>query len=377
MKVGIIGSGFGGRVVAGAFEAGGCTVTEVVTARDHDAVRALCESGVDLISVHSPPFLHREHVAMALEAGRAVLCDKPFGRSLEDAEAMVAQAEEAGVVNLVNFEFRHQPARTTMHELLTTGAIGQPQHLAYTAFNSGSRVPLRHWGWLFDRSLGGGWIGAFGSHAIDMIRWLLGEVSEAGAVTWITIGERPDETGRLVRCDAEDAFTGWATLDTGATATVDSSFTAGVNIPARIVITGTEGALENVGDVRVVLRRAGESPQTIEFDRPDGDGHNQAMVAWAKVVRDAVTGATQTAPSFADGAATMQVMEQWRAEAPVPRRRRRQPQLSRSSPVGASATEDPWLPRVLAPSEQQSETEGHTGNTGQDERHDVHPGERQ
>jgi predicted dehydrogenase len=318
MNVGIVGTGFGGRVVAGAFEANGCRVTEVVTARDHDAVRALCRSGVDLVSVHSPPFLHAEHVAMALEAGRAVLCDKPFGRSLEDAEAMAAQAEEAGVVNLVNFEFRHQPARTQMRELLTTGAIGRPQHLAYTAFNSGSRAPLRRWGWLFDRSLGGGWIGAFGSHAVDLVRWLLGDVTSAGAVTWITITERPDDTGRLVRCDAEDAFTGWANLDSGATATVDSSFTAGVSLPARIVVTGTKGALENVGDVRLVLRRPGEPPQAFEFDRPDGDGHNQAMVAWAKVVRDAVMDGDQVTPSFADGVAAMRVMEQWRAQAPVP-----------------------------------------------------------
>ena len=210
MKVGIIGTGFGGRVVAGAFEASGCQVTDVVTARDHDAVRALCHSGVDLVSVHSPPFLHRDHVGMALEAGRAVLCDKPFGRSLEEAEAMAGQADEAGVVNLVNFEFRHQPARRTMHELVSSGAIGHPEHLAYTAFTSGSRVPLRPWGWLFDRSLGGGWIGAFGSHAVDLVRWLLGEVSSAGAATWITVTARPDGAGELVRCDAEDAFTGWA-----------------------------------------------------------------------------------------------------------------------------------------------------------------------
>jgi predicted dehydrogenase len=318
MKVGIIGTGFGGRVVAGAFEASGCQVTDVVTARDNDAVRALCRSDVDLVSVHSPPFLHRDHVAMALEAGRAVLCDKPFGRSLEDAEAMAEHADAAGVVNLVNFEFRWQPARTTMHELVSTGAIGRPQHLAYTAFNSGSRVPLRSWGWLFDRSLGGGWIGAFGSHAIDLTRWLLGEVSSAGAVTSIAIVERPDEAGRLVRCDAEDTFTGWMTMDSGATATVDTSFAAGVTLPARIVVTGTEGALENVGDLRVVLRRPGEPPETFEFERPDGDGHHQAMATWATVVRDAVTGSTQTTPSFADGVAAMRVMVLWRAASPTP-----------------------------------------------------------
>ena len=82
MHVGLIGTGFGGRVVAGAFEATGCEVTDVVTARDAAGIAALCRSELDLVSIHSPPFLHREHVAMALEAGRAVLCDKPFGRSL-------------------------------------------------------------------------------------------------------------------------------------------------------------------------------------------------------------------------------------------------------------------------------------------------------
>ncbi len=318
MRVGVIGTGFGGRVVSGAFEANGCQVTGVVTPRNEEAVRALCRSEVDLISIHSPPFLHRDHVTMALDAGRAVLCDKPFGRSLEDAEAMAAHAGEAGSVNLVNFEFRHQPARRTMHELLASGAIGRPEHLAYTAFTSGSRVPLRRAGWLFDRRLGGGWIGAFGSHAIDLVRWLMGEATGAGAATWITIGERPDAHGAMVRCDAEDAFTGWIRLASGATATVDSSFAAGTTTPARIVVTGSEGALENVADVRVVLRRAGEAPEEFTFDRPEGDSHNQAMVTWAGLVRDAVTKGDQVAPSFVDGVACMRVMEQWRAEPPVP-----------------------------------------------------------
>ena len=79
VRVGIIGTGFGARVVAGAFDAADCDVTDVVTARDASAVRALCRSDVDLVAVHSPPFLHASHVAMAVDAGRAVLCDKPFG----------------------------------------------------------------------------------------------------------------------------------------------------------------------------------------------------------------------------------------------------------------------------------------------------------
>jgi predicted dehydrogenase len=318
LRVGIIGTGFGGRVVAGAFQASHCEVIGVVTPRDQDAVRALCRSEVDLISIHSPPFLHVEHVTLALDEGRAVLCDKPFGRSVGEAVAMAQAADAAGVVNLVNFEFRHQPARRTMHELMVSGAIGQPEHLSYTAFTSGSRVPLRPWGWLFDRSLGGGWIGAFGSHAIDLVRWLLGDVRAAGAATWTTINERLDTDGRLRRCDAEDAFVGWLEMASGATATVDTSFTSGVPMAPRIVVTGSDGAIENVGDARLVIRHRDQDRQQIDFQSGTGDSHHAAMTAWAAEVRDAVTGDRQIAPSFADGVACMRVMEQWRAVPPTP-----------------------------------------------------------
>ncbi len=318
-RVGIIGTGFGSRVVAGPFRASGWDVVDVVTARDQTLVRTLCRSTIDLVAVHSPPFLHRNHVTMAVEAGHAVLCDKPFGRSVDDAVAMTKMAEEAGVVNLLNFEFRHQPARVTMHGLLESGAIGVPEHLTYTAFTSGSRVPLRPWGWLFDRSLGGGWIGAFGSHAIDLIRWLLGDVDRAGATAWINITERPDANGTLHRCDAEDSFIGWTELASGATATVDSSFTGGASLSPRIVVTGSEGAIENVGDVRVVLHGRDGSKERFEFDPPSGDSHNVAMSAWTAAMVDAVTSRQQVSPSFADGLACMRVMDQWRATPPNPR----------------------------------------------------------
>jgi hypothetical protein len=98
---------------------------------------------------------------------------------------------------------------------------------------------------------------------------------------------------------------------------VDTTFAAGASVPARIVVTGSEGAIENVGDVRVVLRRPGEAPEQFDFEPEPGDGHHQAMVAWAGAVRDAVTGGSQITPSFVDGVACMRVMEQWRARPPA------------------------------------------------------------
>jgi predicted dehydrogenase len=312
----VVGAGFGARVVAPTFRQIGCDVVDVVSARDSAAVTALCgRAEVDLIAVHSPPFLHADHVRRALDAGRAVLCDKPFGRSAAEAEALAAEARAAGVLHLVNFEFRHQPARQKMHELISSGELGRLEHLHFSSFSSGSRVPLRPYGWLFDRSLGGGWIGAFGSHVIDTMRWLMGEVTAAGARRWVTIAERPDREGNLQSCDAEDAFSAWVEFASGATASIDTSFTAPVSLPPRITVTGSAGAIENTADVRVVLQRVDGTRAQFDFEPPPGDPHEIAMTGWAHEIWRAVATGHQVTPSFDDGVACARVMDQWRSGA--------------------------------------------------------------
>ena len=100
VRVGVIGRGIGAHVVAPVFEeTDGCTVVDVVSPRDDDAVTALCaRDDVDLISVHSPPFLHLDHVRRAIERGHAVLCDKPFGVNALEAEEMHDLARRRGDV---------------------------------------------------------------------------------------------------------------------------------------------------------------------------------------------------------------------------------------------------------------------------------------
>jgi predicted dehydrogenase len=313
MRVGVVGAGFGSRIVAPVFRQIGCDVVDVVSARDSAAVRALCGSDVDLIAVHSPPFLHGEHVRLALSAGHAVLCDKPFGRSSGEAAALAAEAKAAGVIHLLNFEFRHQPARRKMKELIASGEVGRPEHLHHSAFTSGSRIPLRRYGWLFDQSLGGGWIGAFGAHSIDTMRWLMGEVTAAGARRWVTIPTRPDAEGEQRTCDAEDAFSAWVEFESGATASLDTSFTAAVSLPSRITVTGSEGVIENTGDVRLVLQRADGSRQQFDFDPPRGDPHETAMTGWAREVWRSVVEQRQVTPSFDDGVACARVMDLFRS----------------------------------------------------------------
>ncbi|HUF83753.1 MAG TPA: Gfo/Idh/MocA family oxidoreductase, partial [Acidimicrobiia bacterium] len=176
-----------------------------------------------------------------------------------------------------------------------------------------SRVPPRPYGWLFQRAKGGGWIGAWGSHAVDAIRWMLGEIVEARAERRVTVAERPDADGHARTVDAEDGFTALLELESGVTVVLDSTFAAAASIAPRLVVTGSDGVLECVADARIALRRADGTRET--FDRPeaDGDPHLVPMRRWTEVVRDAVRTGTPVSPNFADGWACDVVLDALRS----------------------------------------------------------------
>jgi predicted dehydrogenase len=313
IRVGVIGTGFGRRVVAPTFTAVGCEVVDVVSARDDKAVAELCRRDVDLVSVHSPPFLHAAHVRQALAGGHAVLCDKPLGTSAAQSAELAAEARDAGVVNLVNFEFRHEPARVRLKQLLDEGAIGRPEHVHWLVANSVSRVPLRPFGWLFQASFGGGWIGAWASHAVDAVRYLFGEVQSATATRYLTVPVRPDRDGEPHRCDAEDGLAATLTLASGATVAIDSTFAAPVTLPTRLTVLGASGSVEVVNDRVITQRRPDGDKQEEELPRTSGDPHGVAMHRWAEEVRDAVADGRQIGPSFEDGLACARVLDVLRA----------------------------------------------------------------
>jgi predicted dehydrogenase len=311
--VGVIGRGFGQTVVAPVFaETDGCTLVDVISPRDDDTVRALCEHpDVDLVAVHAPPFRHPQCVAWALDAGKAVLCDKPFGTSTADAEAMAAAALDADAVALLNFEFRHHPGRIALRSLLQDGAIGAVEHVQWTVFGAGFRVPLRPYGWLFDRERGGGWIGAWGSHVVDFLRWTFGDLVDASARLRTDVPERPDAEGTLHRCTAEDGFTALLSTASGVSVTIDTSFVAVKNSPPRVVVLGSEGTLESIADGRIVLRNDEGTQDVFTFDPPREDPHLVPMRAWAEVVRDSVRNGEvpDGEATFADGVECARVMD--------------------------------------------------------------------
>ena len=319
MNVAVVGAGFGRRVVAPVFEAtDGCEVVDVVSARDAAGVAALvARPDVDLVSIHSPPFLHATHVRAALGAGKAVLCDKPFALDPAEADALVTDAAAAGVVALCNFEFRYAAARQRLRGLVRDGTIGTVRLVSWVHETTGSTVPLRPYGWLFDRVRGGGWIGAWASHAVDTLRFVFdAECSVLTSVPTTRVPERPGRDGALHECTAEDSLEAALELSTGGMVTFKSTFAAMESTPPRLAVFGSNATVVIVNDANIDVQYADGMRESFTVPGSDEDRHLAPMRAWAEVVRDAVHGGVvpDDAPTFAAGAATDHVLAQLRAK---------------------------------------------------------------
>lgn len=85
----------------------------------------VADPAVGAVVIASPQSTHRAIAEAAFAAGKPVLCEKPLGASLEDARAMVAAAQAAGVANMIGFNYVRTPATQFVRRLLADGAIGR------------------------------------------------------------------------------------------------------------------------------------------------------------------------------------------------------------------------------------------------------------
>jgi len=134
---------------------------------------------VDLVLVLTPDALHIEPVLATAAAGKHLFCEKPIGVDSDEAYRMWAAVREAGIAHYVPFWTRYVPAFARARELVQSGAIGDVRAIIYRWQNPRpANIPHT---WRDDASLSSaGSIADVGSHAYDIVRWIVG--SEARRV---------------------------------------------------------------------------------------------------------------------------------------------------------------------------------------------------
>ncbi len=153
---------------------------------DYNAM--LADPNVDVVLVTTPNGLHADQVVAAAHAGKHVLCDKPLGLSVGDAQRAVDECRKAGVRLGINFQTRHHTCFQEARRAIAAGDLGDV--LVIQLETGAGADGLK--GWRTDPALAGlGCINNVGVHAYDLLRFLLdAEVTEV--VAMLDVGRKAD-----------------------------------------------------------------------------------------------------------------------------------------------------------------------------------------
>lgn len=219
---------------------------------DHDAERAAqraAELGAqtvsDLNAIWSDPEIdsvvicsetdrHEELVTKAAAAKKHMFVEKPLGMAAKDAYAMAGAIEKAGVLFQTGYFMRGNPIHLFLKEHIAKGSFGKITRIRHTNCHSGSLGGWfdTEWRWMADpKQAGVGAFGDLGTHSLDILMWLMGDIEAVTADIKVV-------TGRYGDCDE----TGESLLK--FTNGVTGSLAAGwvdVAHPVPVIVSGTEG----------------------------------------------------------------------------------------------------------------------------------------
>lgn len=203
VRLGVVGYGVGGRCFHTPFieAADGVELAGVVTrspqrrgevAEDwpgvpvFDSLGALLASGVEAVTITTPPETRRELVLEAVAAGVHVIADKPFAPDAAVGLELADAADSAGVLLTVFHNRRWDADIRTLAAVVESGRLGE-------LWRVHSRFDVDDPGTL-ESGPGGGLLRDLGSHLVDQMVWLLGEVRSVNAhLDWIDLPEGPTD----------------------------------------------------------------------------------------------------------------------------------------------------------------------------------------
>jgi myo-inositol 2-dehydrogenase/D-chiro-inositol 1-dehydrogenase len=192
--------------------------------------RVLVErNDIDLIDVATPNDTHHDIAIAAAQSGKMVMCEKPLGRNATESAAMVAAVEQAGVANMVWYNYRRVPAVTLLHQLIHEGKLGRVFH--YRAkflqdWTISQDLPQGGEGlWRLDVNVAGsGVTGDLLAHCIDTAMWLNGPIDTVTAMTETFIKQRKHNlTGTVEPVGIDDASAFLARFENGSLATFEAT----------------------------------------------------------------------------------------------------------------------------------------------------------
>lgn len=295
-KLGFLGVGWIGRnrmeVIAKNQAAQVVYISDTVPANAEEALKTIPDAQavaslpemlteeVDGVVIATPSALHARQSIIALEAGKAVFCQKPLGRNREETQRVVEAARAANILLGVDLSYRFTKAMQEVYRVVQSGELGDIYGVELVFHNAyGPDKP-----WFYDPKLsGGGCVIDLGVHLVDLALWCL-NFPEVAAVnsSLFSKGQRITTTDNLV----EDYATASVDLQTGTHVQLTCSWNlpAGQEAIISAAFYGTNGgvAFKNTNGSFfdfVAERYYGTKTETLCY--PPDDWPGRAGVVWA------------------------------------------------------------------------------------------------
>ncbi len=228
---------------------------------------------VDVVYVSTPHSLHAENTRLALDAGKAVLCEKPFSLNAHQADELVTLARRRGLFLMEAMWTRFLPATICLRQMLADGILGEVRLLAADfglqfAFDPASR--------LFAPALGGGALLDLGVYPVSLASMIFGP--PASITSLATLGETgvDDQAGIVFR------------YEQGQIACLYTAMR--VTTPTEATLMGTRGRLRIHAPIfcpeRMTLTLSGRKDRLIE-QRLKGNGLHYQAIEVMRCLRDA------------------------------------------------------------------------------------------
>ncbi|CAN5562147.1 Gfo/Idh/MocA family oxidoreductase [soil metagenome] len=248
VRIGIVGSRFIADIHAKSFErVPNAEVVAVASPTEeharsfadrHGVKRALTRyedllniDEIDVVSIALPNDLHAEVTIAAANAGKHVICEKPLAVTLDEADAMIAACQKAGVQLMYAEELCFAPKYVRAKELADSGALGTVFLVKQREEHSGPHSP---WFWDVSRS-GGGVLMDMGCHGIAFARWMLNNQSIASVSATLGTYVHADKT------QGEDHALTVLSFENGAVALIEDSWAKGGGMDDQAEIYGSKG----------------------------------------------------------------------------------------------------------------------------------------
>ena len=211
IKLGVVGYGVGGRYFHTPFieAAEGVELAGVVTRSPvrrseveqdwpgvpvFDSLGALLDSGVDAVTITTPPDTRRELVLEALSGGVHVVADKPFAPTADVGRELAAAAESSGLLLSVFHNRRWDADIRTLAAVIDSGRLGELWRV-HSRFDLDDPETL-------EAGPGGGLLRDLGSHVVDQMVWLLGDVRSVNAhLDWLDLPEGRTDAGFTIEME--------------------------------------------------------------------------------------------------------------------------------------------------------------------------------